>query len=337
MHPEEWMNRPLLSIASALLVALALPACNEPACGPGTKQVQQQDGSLRCEPADGLPSSIVCNTDAGAAIVGGECVSAISCGANTQLNPATGQCESTGGGGGVPQCSAPTSGHACFNGALLNFLDNSPFTGMVHVKIYDPVTLLGNGAPIDQGDFSGGGYIFPNIAAPALGLIAIVVGDADGSDTTYVNCASGTQMVSAGNKYRVDGYVMPKAVTDGWKASPAALDIGTNGAYVAKFYSDMKEAPTAQIANEMNPVAGVQLYENNNPIPDVKYFDTSLASISTTLTATSAVGGAIVPAPVMGSFPIFTGMGPASAPVTWESLPGGSLAGLVFVTRFHPN
>ena len=330
------MNR-WLSIACAALVALALPACNEPSCGPGTKQVQQQDGSLKCEPTDGLPSSIVCNVDAGAAIVGGQCVSAISCGANTMLNPATGQCESTGGGGGVPPCAAPTTGHACFNGALLSFLDNSPFTGMVHVKIYDPITLLSNGAPIDQGDFSGGGYLFPNIAAPPLGLIAIVVGDADGSDTTYVNCATGTQMVSNGNKYRVDGYVLPKAIPDGWKASPAAFDIAPNGAYVAKFYSDMKGTPTSQIANETNPVANVQLDMNSQPIPNVQYFDASLSSISTTLTATSAVGAAIVPAPVMGQFPIFTGNGPSSAPITWEMLPGGSIAGLVFVTRFHPN
>jgi len=329
------MNR-WLSIASALLAVAALPACNAPSCGPGTVQVQQKDGSVRCEPADGLPASVNCDVDGGAAIVGGTCVSAITCGANTMLNPATGQCESTGGGSGVPSCAAPMPGHACFNGALLGFVDNAPFSGMVHVSIYDPITLLGNGAPIDQGDFSGGGYLFPNIAAPALGLIAIVVGDADGSNTTYVKCATGTQNVANGNKYRVDAYVLPRGVTDGWK-SGAGLDVAPNGAYVAKFYSDMKGTSTNQVATEKSPVAGVQLFENGAVPPGVQYFDTSLSSISTTLTVTSAVGGAVVPAPVMGGFPVFTGNGPSSSPITWETLPGGSAPGLVFVTRFHPN
>ena len=119
----------------------------------------------------------------------------------------------------------------------------------------------------------GGGYLFPNIPAPGLGLIAIVVGDANGSNTTYVNCATGDQMVANGNEYRVDAYVLPRAVTDGWK-SASGFDIAPAGAYVAKFYSDTKEPPTSQIANEKSPVAGVQLFEDGAAPAGVRYFDT---------------------------------------------------------------
>src|SRR5262249_33437417 len=131
-----------LSMALGLLAVVALPACNSATCGPGTEQVQQKDGSLKCVPVDGLPTSVNCDVDAGATTAGGECVGAIPCGANTTLTPATGQCEGSGTGGTAPACPTPMAGHACFNGALLNFLDTSPFTGMVHVSIYDPITLL---------------------------------------------------------------------------------------------------------------------------------------------------------------------------------------------------
>jgi hypothetical protein len=328
----------VVGVAVCVAAGALLSACNAPSCGPGTEQRQEADGSLRCLPADGLPASVSCNVDGGAVIVGGQCVSAVTCGANTALDPATGQCEATGGGGsgGVPACPSPMPGNACINGALLGFLDDTPFAEKVHVSVYDPLTLLSNGAPLAGGDFMGGSYLFPNIPAPGLGLIAIVVGDADGSNTTYVKCATGTQMVANGNKYRVDGYVMPRAVTDGWKTG-SGFDIAPEGAYVAKFYTDPKGTPTLQLANEKNPLMGVQLFENGGAPPGLQYFDTSLSSISATLTQTSNVGAAIVAAPVMGSFPIFTGNGPAASPITWETLPGGSAPGLVFVTRFHPN
>ncbi|HXU69202.1 MAG TPA: hypothetical protein VN947_07720 [Polyangia bacterium] len=331
------MNR-LGSAAAAVVLAAAgalCPACNTPSCGPGTKQVQQANGSLRCLPADGLPSTIDCDAEAGAVIVGGRCVSNVTCGPNTALDPASGQCLATGGGGDVPACSTPMPGRACINGALLGFLDSMPFAGMVHVAIYDPLTLLSGGGPLDSGDFMGGGYLFPNVPAPGLGLVAVVVGDADGKNTTYVNCATGDQMVSNGNAYRIDGYVMPRAVADGWNAD--GFDIAAGGAYVAKFYSDAKEPATSQIANEKSPVAGVTLYQDGAPAAGVRYFDPALADISASATATTSVGAAIVAAPVSGSFPTFTGNGPTSMPITWEADPGGSAPGVVFVTRFHPN
>ena len=337
MRKRECMNGlRFVAAVSCLAASALLPACNMPSCGPGTQQVQQADGSLRCLPADGLPASVNCDVDGGAVIIGGQCVSAVTCGANTALNPASGQCEATGNGGGIPACSSPMPGRACVNGALFSFLDSTPFTGMVHVSVYDPFTLLSNGAPLDSGDFMGGGYLFPNITAPGLGLIAIVVGDANGSNTTFVNCATGDQMVTNGNEYRVDAYVLPRAVTDGWK-SASNFDIGPAGAYIAKFYSDTKEPPTSQIADEKSPVAGVQLTEDSAAVAGVRYFDTSLGTISASATATSSVGAAILAAPVSGSFPTFSGTGPASMPVTWEANPGGSAPGLVFVTRFHPN
>jgi hypothetical protein len=329
------MNRWLAVVVAVVATAgLAAAGCNNPICGPGTKQVQQKDGTLQCQPVDQQAQGIPCDLDAGATIQGGICVSAVSCGPNTTLM--NGQCVSTGGGGGVPVCANPNPGNFCVAGALLNFVDNMTFSGSINVAVYDPITFLGGGAPLQQKDVTGGGYIFQNVPAPTLGLIVIVTTDAGGTPATYVKAAAADQGVSNGNIYRIDGYVLPKSVTDGWKQQ---LDISVGGPYVAKFYNDPKPANTLLIADEKNPVADVQLVDGTNmmPLAGAKYFDTSLTTISATATATSAVGAAIVAAPVTGSFPSFSGKGPTAMPITWETEQGGSLANGVLVARFHPN
>lgn len=328
------MNRWSFVVVALAVAVAATSSCNSPICGAGTKQVQQADGTLKCELADST-SGPPCDVDGGASIVGGRCVSAISCGAGTKLNPVTNQCESSGGGGTV--CSAPTSGNFCINGTLLNFVDNTPnTTAQVHVSIYNALDLLNGGGPLDKGDFTGS-YLFPNVPAPSLGLIAIVVGDANGMNTTFVNCASGDQGIANGNKYHVDAFVLPRTVTDMWKTQ--GIDIATGGAYVAKFFNDPKPPSTNLVANETHPVAGVTLLKDGAAAAGAKYFGASLTMFDGTLTATNATtGAAIVASPVVGgAFPTFSGMGPTAMPITWESEAGGSAAGLVVVSRFHPN
>jgi hypothetical protein len=321
------MNRWLLIVAT---VAAAAAGCNNPTCGAGTKQVQNKDGTIQCMPADALPDSIPCDVDGGASIVGGHCISAISCGPNTML--VNGQCVGTGGGGGVPPCPAPAAGTFCVNGALVNFLDSMPSTDSVDVAVFDPVTLLQGGAPIDHGVFTGG-FVLNNLAPPTLGLLAVVVGDVDGNrmDTIFINCGVGDQGIQAGNKYRVDAYVLKKTVADAW-----GFDYTTNGSYVAKYYSSAKPSQNdLEVANDKTTdlVTGVVLVKDGAMNPaGTKYFNATLTAIDNALNATGASGAAEVPAPVSGSFPNFSGSGGG---ITWETQPGGSAKGLVFVTRFH--
>jgi hypothetical protein len=319
-------------VAVAGLVALGtLPSCNTPSCGAGTKQVQKQDGTLTCEQAD-LPGALTpCDFDMGATIVGGHCVSAITCGPNTTL--LNGQCVGTGVVG-TPVCANPTPGTFCVAGAINNFTDGMPFSGSIHVAVYDPVSFLGGNPPLDQTDVTTPGYMFKDISAPGLGLIVIVTGDANRMNATFINTATGAQGVSNGNKYRVDAYAIPKAVTDSWKTT-GGLDVNVGGAYVAIYYSDPKPAATNLAFTEKTPVMGVQMVKDSSTMltPPAKYFTTDLLTLGTG-TSTSAIGGAVVPSPVTGGFPTFSGMGGG---ITWETLPGGSAMGVVFVTRFHSN
>ncbi len=144
--------------------------------------------------------------------------------------------------------------------------------------------------------------------------------------------ASGDQGVGAGT-YRVDAYTIPASEVAAW----GFPGIAQTGAYVAKFYKDMKQPATNLVANETMPVAGVTLTKNGSNA-GVKYFNSTLTAIDPTLTVTGTSGVAAVDAaiPMGGSFPTFTGQGPTAMPISWEMLPGGSAPNLVFITRFHP-
>lgn len=321
------MNR-WLSIVVACAAA-ALGGCNTPKCGPGTKQVQNKNGTLDCVPADVQSGGVPCDADAGATVQGGFCVSNIVCGPGTMLMG--NKCVSTGGNGSG--CSQPAPGTACVTGNLINFLDNTPSTATVHVELVDPVSYLQGGPPITVQDVTGS-YTFQDFTPPPLHIIAVIVTNTTGS-TMYYTTATGDQGINAGNIYHVDGYVLDAATVQGWKP---AIDVDTVGAYLAKFYNDPKPLNTLLVANEKNPVAGVQLTENNAPVAAAKYFGADLATIDTTATTTSAVGAVIGPAPDSSAgFPTFSGMGPTANPITWEMQPGASKPGVVFITRFHPN
>jgi hypothetical protein len=323
-------------VSAVALVGLAmLPGCNNPSCGPGTQQQQQKDGSLKCVPVDRQEAQTPCLLDGGAAIVGGNCVGAVTCGPGTTL--INGQCVGTGGGG--VECANPNPGFFCVTGNIKNLVDTSAFTGMIAVAVYDPFTFLMGGNPLDAGFFTEGFYIFPNVAVPSFPLIIVVTGDMDKMNTTYVNTGTGAQGIVSGGKYRVDAYATPKSVQTTWFMN--GFDINPSGGYLAKYYLDTKPAPTALIANETMPAAGVTLTKDGSPNPaGIKYFNTDLTNFSTG-TATTTVGAAIVPIPVTGgSFPTISGM--SSTVSAWEQLPGGSAGAtssagaVIIVTRFHP-
>ena len=203
----------------------------------------------------------------------------------------------------------------------------------MHVELVDPLSFLMGGAPIAEMD-SAGGYVFQDFTPPPLQLIAIIVTNPAGQ-TRFTTTGTGDQNIVAGTSYVVDGYVMDKSVADGWKPT---IDVDATGAFVAKFYQDQKPPSTMVKANETMPVAGVQLTQNTAVASAARYFDTSLLSISGTASATTTVGAAIIPAPdLSGGIPTFSGQGPSAMPINWESLPGGSLKGAVFIDRFHPS
>src|SRR4051794_26438617 len=115
--------------------AIAAASCNGSTCGPGTKQVQTKDGSLQCVPVDGQPSSIPCDLEGGARIVGGHCVATLKCGPNTMLDPTSNECVGAGMSSGCPH---PDSQHLCIYGTVHDFLDDAPVVAKVHVTLYNP-------------------------------------------------------------------------------------------------------------------------------------------------------------------------------------------------------
>jgi hypothetical protein len=330
-----------LSLVVAVAAAASLGGCNSPTCGKGTKQVQNSDGSLQCVQTDSPASSITCDVDGGAVISGGICRSAISCGQGTTL--VNGVCIGSGGSG-PPPCPPPDTGKICINGVLHNLTDNAQFSGgTVHMGYYsNPFDFLKHLPPTAEIDSTNGTFLFANVDAPQLRLLAIATGDADLGTTNngakYVTTGSGGQNIDAGKSYRIDGYVIERTQVDAWKTQ-TGFDWFASGGYIAKFYSDPKPADTVLAATETKSVMGVQLTVANmtgvfNPVgpPTAMYFSTDLATLSSTATATSAVGAVIaVPPAQPGNY---SGMGGS---ITWETETGGSAPKAMFVSRFHPN
>src|SRR5262245_24874027 len=125
-------------VSTVALGGLAtLPGCNNPSCGDRTHQVQQKDGTLKCEAVDSPASLTPCQFQAGATTVGGFCVGAVSCGPGTIL--VNGQCVGNGTGGG---CPAPSPDKICVSGDIKNLENGTPLTDSITVSIYDPVQLL---------------------------------------------------------------------------------------------------------------------------------------------------------------------------------------------------
>lgn len=341
------MNRshsPLVWLGLASTAAVALVAgvhCNNPACGPGTKQVQAANGELNCVPAEATPAQYMCDRDAGAKIVAGACVSAISCGPNTKLDPGTGLCVGTGsGGGGLEACPTPAAGTICVNGQIRHLVDNSPLaTGeKVRVALYDPLSFLQDpgSKPLVETE-TDGFFIFKDVPTPGAMLIALAVTDPTGAASpTLFLTGSGAQVLS-GQSYQIDGFATPKSVVDGWK-SQGGPDCAATGCYLPRFYLDSAPPPTQFTSTATMPASGVKpvIGASTTPPNGTKYFGTSLTMIDTSLMATSAIGAAILPDP--GGIKTFTGTGgmKGGMPVTWQTNPGGTTVGVLFVASFYP-
>src|SRR5437879_4006859 len=103
------MIRSFYALTALVFVAATVWSCNNPACGPGTKQLQAANGDLQCVPVD-VPSQLTpCDVDGGTVdIVGGNCVSHIKCDPGTTMyDPTTGVCVGTGGGPACGACPNP--------------------------------------------------------------------------------------------------------------------------------------------------------------------------------------------------------------------------------------
>ena len=342
------MSRWLSLVAGAAVAASMLSGCNNPVCGPGTKQVQVSGGGLQCQPVDFQASGIVCDADAGASIVGDKCVSTVTCGQGTTL--VNGACIGTGGTGTTaPPCAKPASGKICVNGLVRDFLTNMPYTGAIHVALYDPVAFIMGEAPIDETEVAAGaaGYVFQDEKPPGLGLLAVVAGDNDitgmNQGVTFVAAASGAQAIAAGGIYLVDIYALTRKTVDGWTNAPGGNGWYASGGYLSKFYSDAKPDPTMLSATETSPVSGVAVSlptGTTNPTnPATVYFSTDLSTLDPSLKMTSAIGAGISPPPV-GNIATFSGSGGVDGSgnaITWETQQGGSAAHIIFISRFHPN
>jgi hypothetical protein len=315
----------IVFVAVGSLGAL-LSACVGAHCGRGTVQRQRSNGTLECVAADDSELA-PCEVDGGTGvIVGGVCGPLCDPVSTIEVD---GVC--------VPKvtepqtCRKPSPGHACVMGSIYDFKTNQRSMVPIHVELYDPFTLLRGGSPIAAYDsLDGSRYTFQDFIAPAFGFIVVTTGRTTPNMTI---AGAGAQGIGNGNIYVLDAYALPTADADAW-----GFDLSM-GAQVAKFYRDPRPSPNYIVANETMPVAGVTLMKDGAPAAGAAYFNDTLTAVDPTLTATGPSGAALVASPIPSSStpPTFSGMGPTAAPITWEQLSGGSAAGLVLITRFHPN
>jgi hypothetical protein len=334
------MNRSLALLALTCTIGGA--ACNTPTCGKDTVQHQKPNGELECLPVALTAAGIDCDVDAGARIVAGHCVSAISCGPNTTLM--NGQCIGTGGGGmrGTPQaCPTPAAGRICVTGVIRHLVDNTNLAvgEKVRVRVYDPLKFLQNptmAQPLTMtaDQETDDTYFFPDLPAPSLGLIAVGVSDSAAAAVPTLQITGSGAIVQGGKGYRVDAYVTPQSLVQMWTtAAGGGVDYNAQGAYVVRYFQDPGSDPTMLIANETMPVAGVQVVQDAVVSTRAKYFSGNLMTLGTGTSTDATTGAAILTGTGDQSTPAFSGMG---GNIDWQTHLGNSTKGVVFVDRFHP-
>jgi hypothetical protein len=330
------MIRSFCALLAVTVVTAAMLSCNNPACGPGTKQVQDVNGNLQCVPAEQPAPLTPCDVDGGnAEIVAGQCVSHIKCDpATTMYDPATGVCVGTGTGGGCAPCPSPVPpGQICLTGNVVDFQTGMKWaanTRPLRIDAYEPVDFLSNPSPTPLGEEASttlGCYTLV-VNAPATGLVALAVRDPQGAPGTPALAlgGSGTQIVP-GQKYNLDGYMVYQSTLDNWSA--VNPEFQSKGAFVGCFFNQAPPQPTNQQATETNPATGVHLLEASAMPASAKYLKVD-GTIDTTLTATGARGCGISTGNGITSY---SGMG--GGVTTWQSQPGGTTTAVVFVSRFH--
>lgn len=325
------------ALAALVVVAATVASCNNPQCGKGTKQVQGANGDITCEFADSTASNITCDTGDGGTsqIVNGVCVSRVMCDpGSTKLDPATGQCVSTGVGNGC-SCATPGAGKICVTGDIRDYVTGMKLgnnSRQLHVGLWEPLGFLANptGAqPLADTVTTNGCFSF-TVNQQASGLIAVGVNDPStgpGTNPPLIFGGSGAT-TAAGSTYQVDGYMVVKSVLDGYAAVNPAF--GANGAFTACYYKDKPPRATDLTMFETMPATGVKLLENSVTPAAVKYLKPD-KTVDPALTATGAIGCAITPG--TGGINNYSGTGGGIA--KWETTPGASAVGLVFVGRFH--
>jgi hypothetical protein len=231
-----------------------------------------------------------------------------------------------------PFCPQPSAGHICVNGALRNFVDGSFLAGQtVRVQIYEPQSFFGNPNPPPLADGTATDtFMFPNVAMPASTYVLVVTRDPSGAAAMYEPTGIGGQATD-GQSVRVDGYVITKAQVSGWSTA-AGINFDANGALLYRFFNDPPPPTSSRTPTETHPVAGVQVIDagTNTPPPTVKYFGTSLATVDGTLTATSAVGAAILTTTGINTY---TGRG--GGVTTWEAHNSLAIPNMVQIDFLH--
>jgi hypothetical protein len=329
----------------SLILLLIAAGCNNPVCGKGTKQVQnQQSGNIECVPVDQInPAACADDADAGTVIVGGKCVGTIQCDPATTMpvRQPDGSIACVGTGGGGRHCQTPAAGTICVEGTAFDFSTHMPVANLP-IAMFDPIAFLtdpgampfANGTDMtnDQGQF-----VLQNVT-PGMALIAIAAPNPRSPVAGWATGGSGAQ-VTVGQKYKIDAITIPTTVVEGWHTA-AGFDYLANGAEVACFYNDPTRLPPPENDSswyETMPAAGVQIADGSTaPVPvdpAAKYFGPTMITAIDPGTSTTALGCGIAPA---NSILTFTGKGGEPAGKTWEVHPGGSAPNVIFFDRFHP-
>lgn len=330
------------AFAMCALAFAASQGCNIPVCGTGTKQVQKDNGEVRCELSEQPPQLTQCDVDGGAIIAGGMCTGRKRCGDNTTeiMQPdGTVVCEGRGGTGCSKVCPTQSGSSICLTGQLYDFLTNMPVKQRVKFAYYDPLTILSNPqAPPQQFDINEEGcYVFTGLTLPASKLVAIGVDDPDNAAMDELMLVGvGAQTPVGGRTYKIDAYRVPKTLMATWRTE-TGFNYEAEGMYISLYHSDAA-IPDDFTIHEKNPVSGVKIVINGVTPVEARYFGASRASLDPTLMATSAVGGASVPGSVFaGAIANITGMGGTcnGVPCNYPASPGSTVAGILFMSRFH--
>jgi hypothetical protein len=332
------MKRSLVALlVISAFVGIGVASCNSIICGPGTKQVQQKGGELRCEPVDAQAATVPCETDGGAVIKGGVCTTKVVCGPGTEANTLPdGTIACVGVGGVMCVCDQPEAGKICVAGSLYDFVTNTKSMKNVHYQAFEPLAFLANpnSAPLAEDTNGNGCYVFKNLTRPASGLIAIAINDPAGMTELQLT-GTGARIPAAAKSYKVDVFFTKKTTVAGWTAQ-SGIDYDALGAYVGFFYNELAPVDETEFLNkETMPQSGVKLLVNGMEPANAKYLGANRETIDPTATSTSAVGGALTTAPV--SISNFSGMGGTcgAAPCMWSTGPGSTAPKVVFISRFH--
>lgn len=329
-----------LICAFGLLSLALLASCSRTVCGTGTvARFNSESGvtecvtpsasqGVQCDPATTLLQGGLCQADPS---------KFPSCGPGTRLDAPTRSCVPSGTGGGVtprPCDVQQPSGTFCINGTIRSLRDDTFTTGVnLEVRVYNPLAFLADpqGTPpevtVTTNDAS---FVINGVQdTSGIGLVALAV-TAPGS-STYVLGAIGLQGVQAGGRYTVDAFAVESTLVTAWDQGAGLTGTNTfeaKGAYVARFIDEQRGRDACGLR-----VANVVLVTPGQPSPQQFFFRGNLATIDPTLQATDGATGSLVTIN-SGTLTNYSGSG-GRILSAWETLPGASAPGVVFVQPFH--